>query len=228
MKTKKGGLSLRSFAVVIALALLLSPTWVGAVALTLQNLIDLGATGTIINDKRFYNFTYTPTGDGTPPASAIAFTPLTANPLDPGFRLNSGWSAGSGAFQDSFITYNVELLKGAPPLHDISASIVGGASGTGVVSLDESIFRGVDDSGTLLATLHLDQTIKSGEVIFAPETGPIFFVEKDFEVNGGRDGVASLSSVTNRMSELPEPATMLLFGSGLVGLAGYARKRFKK
>jgi len=39
------------------------------------------------------------------------------------------------------------------------------------------------------------------------------------DTNGGNGG---------NPSPIPEPATLILLGTGLVGLAGYGRKRFKK
>jgi hypothetical protein len=40
-------------------------------------------------------------------------------------------------------------------------------------------------------------------------------------------GATAIGNITLRIDPIPEPTTILLFGSGLVGLAGF-RRRFKK
>jgi len=40
--------------------------------------------------------------------------------------------------------------------------------------------------------------------------------------------VVTTSQINDGVSPVPEPATLILIGSGLVGLAGFGRKKFKK
>ncbi|MBU0988167.1 MAG: PEP-CTERM sorting domain-containing protein [Proteobacteria bacterium] len=40
--------------------------------------------------------------------------------------------------------------------------------------------------------------------------------------------VVTTSQINDGVYPVPEPATLILIGSGLVGLAGFGRKKFKK
>jgi hypothetical protein len=42
------------------------------------------------------------------------------------------------------------------------------------------------------------------------------------------DQIDTIGDDGNNHAAVPEPATLILLGSGLVGLAGFARKKFKK
>lgn len=238
MKKWKSRMVLAVIAITMALGLTLSPGLVKADPQNLQDLINLGATGWKIDDKVFYNFGYVPSGNA-PLAALISFTPITTAG-NPGFLLTSLWVATTGNLSDSLLTYNVKVVGGGETIADVSASF-GGLSqhGTGIASLGENVYLGLNNTGANIANIGLLVDSSGGNTfgevgLTDPITklpiktfGPIYVV-KDFGVIGGTNGDAAFSSVTNQFSEIPEPTTLILLGSGLLGAALYRRLRKPK
>lgn len=187
-----------------------------------------------IGDLTFSNFIYTATS--TPPgfeiqAGSVGVTPITT-PGNMGFQWNAPWHAStlSGVVgRDSFLEFQVN--SSGALITDVSLSIGGfGQTGTGSTTVDETVCLGATFpacSGGTVRTLEVYDNssgfLSYDEISFAGVSE--VDVEKDILIDAGTNGSATLSLVTNQFSSVPEPGSILLFGSGALALAGVLRRK---
>lgn len=189
-----------------------------------------------INDKTFSNFTYSTAGSNPLPASSITVNPISTQ-YNPGFLFNAPWSAVGSQTQDSLIGFTANVNQGGNSIIDLSLNMFGGAVvGNGLVTVSETYCLGDTfadgcaggTEGTLSTYLGDGLSKLSDSVSFANNPVRVVDVEKDIELlGGGNGGFAVLSGVSNQFSEVPEPGSLVLFGSGIVGLAGVLRRYVK-
>jgi hypothetical protein len=201
----------------------------GATQYLLSDLIGLGSTGIRIDDKMFYNFTYSGTAVGTIAIPDYGITVTTLDtPFNPGLQFSAGWGAGPGQIQDSLIQFDVRVLQGGHAIKDIYLDFNGAADAAGFATVSENVTQGlVTLAAPYVFTFNTAQGNNSRFVdgaVFSPTLGPIH-IAKDIQVNGDGVGLATISLVTNRFSEVPLPPSMLLLGSGLLGFVGIARRK---
>ena len=188
-----------------------------------------------IDDKTFSNFSYSTAGTNPLPASSITVNPITTK-FNPGFLFNAPWGVQAGQTQDSLIGFTVRVNDNSNDLiDDLSLYMFGaGVVGSGQVSVAETYCAGDTfanlcahgTEGTLLTILNGSTSILHASVSFGPVR--VVDVVKDITLLGGANGSAALvSGVQNQFSEVPEPGSIMLFGSGIGCLAGALRRWVK-
>lgn len=185
-----------------------------------------------LEDKTASNFSYSTAGTNQMPASSITVNPITT-PLNPGFLFNAPWGVQGSQTQDSLIGFTITANGNL--INDLSLYMFGGATlGNGLVTVSETYCAGdtfADGcangiTGTLSTYLGGGLSKLVDSVTFNPVQ--VVDVKKDIELLGGGNGsFAVLSGVQNQFSEVPEPSSLMLFGSGIAGLAGVMRRWVK-
>ena len=170
----------------------------------------------------FFGFGFNSFSGGTQPYgldmdSALGLN-LTWNSGDtghPAYTFNSSNSSDFDAIATKLTDGNIDLLTYGRLFHVEFAptDFIGGAS-TG----PENGFLEINNdlSGYIIDSIALDLDELSFSITEFDTVGRLdYFVEAEWQIYG-------------HAKPVPEPSTLLLLGSGLVGLAGYGRKKFKK
>jgi len=210
-------------------ALLFGATHVQAASLTgtagqVFKLSDLIGNTLTIQDKLFSNFAYT-SGGLTDPATDVQATVIFSTPTatvdDHGFLWNK--APGTGAWSDTFtLSYAIEVI----------------ASGVTIFAskdvIDTSFVPNLDvlkdtQTGTIGQTMTLDGLATANESAQISWLPPQMKINTSSVLNpNSNHQFVSLEQHFFQQRTIPEPGMMLLFGSGLLGLAVMGRRRGKK
>lgn len=184
-----------------------------------------------IDDKTFSDFFYSTAGSNHMPASSITVNPIDT-PNNPGFLFNAPWGVQSGETQQSLMAFTVNVNPGGNLINDLSLYMFGaGVIGSGQVSVAETFCAGDTFAngcangitGSMLTILNSSTSILTAHVDFDPVS--IVDVVESVQLLGGSNGSAAVvGGAQNQFSEVPEPGSLVLFGSGIAGLAGVLRR----
>jgi hypothetical protein len=233
-----------AIAVVVGSSLALAPAAHAALCpstTTFQGLLNLGSCD--IDDKRFSNFAFSQARNPSdpPPIGPQVITPsnVTVNAINQGvaaigFDFQLFLSANGIQSSDVVLKYNVQTISGQPTIIDAhltqtSSIFLGGFATVADLLCLGGTHTSCGTNAVQLTTFDVPGTINdklADSITFAAVSQ--LGVTKDIGVQGffgGVLGAATITDVTNTVSQIPEPGTLLLLGSGLVGVGVFAWRR---
>jgi hypothetical protein len=177
-----------------------------------------------IGDRTFSTFYYVPSATGGATlilASDVLVTPQVVGGEE-GFLFSASWGVTSLQTQAASMGYTV-TVPSMDQIADASLSISGaGFTNDGKVFISE----GLSNSVSLFVFTNSNGTVLASSATFAGVSS-LDIVER-VDLDGGINGTAALSNVTNLFSPTPEPSSLLMLGTGVVGLAGFVRRKLPR
>lgn len=141
--------------------------------------------------------------------------------------LGVGSLSGSNSLGSFFLnTAPTQALSGTFTLNvtfTAPAGIVGGQGATYTATITGSVSPNIDQGGVLIDFNNTPQTFTFSN---AAGTGSFTLTIADVFVQTGRSAQLT-AGFTGQQNPIPEPMTMLLFGTGLAGVAAKVRRRKK-
>jgi len=197
-----------------------------------------GTTGCTIGDKTYNDFTFqsSATGGATALTAAdVTFIVVNNGLIANGFDFTMSLDAGTTQTNDVLIGFDVSVTPGDSELIASSdLSMDGIFLGTGIASIAETNCVGAPLAGCPAGdVLSLSTSASSFGAVPADSasfTGVTELgVSKDINVSGGASGFASISGVDETVDQVsiatPEPASIVFFGTLLLGVTALIRKK---
>jgi hypothetical protein len=211
-------------------------------SINFSNLVGTNGLSVMIGDKLFgsFGFSYTETDGNVGDYLTAANLVLSAlsNQVGFGVSIQVPLVSVGGGIKDMTLQFTAQVMNSANLISDLHLDFTGSAHGTGLATIDESVYASGFGAGKL-TDLNLQlangvYTPSGGEanVTFIPPQSKIW-IEKDVFVSGNPDDFsdsnpgdnASITIIDQTFSQIPEPSTMALLTAGMAGLLVVRRRK---